>query len=774
MPGRGAGRARGRRARAWLVVCALAALALLAPAGAQAAPAWLPPDRLSGPAPANPTFEGEGLEVAVGANGDTVAVWQYYRADGRTAVQAATRPAGGPWSTQYLSALTGGRDALYPDVAVDAAGNAVAVWQRSDDQGKTFVQAATRPAGDVWSEPQRLAPDESVDRLQVAMDGQGNALAVWSSEAGVRTASRPAGGMWSPAQKIPTAGGFSEFALNRQGDAVVVWNEGRVIKSVSRSAQGEWTPAVAVSGNDVELQSPQVALDARGKAVAVWKRDASRNGGPRTVQAAVRPPGETTWGTASDLSSADQIAATPRVAMDGQGNALAVWAASDPAPTSSSMTLNSVIQAASLPANDSGGWARKDLSSPAQNNSKPQVAVNARGDAVVVWERLQGVVLFGSANSQRYVVGTSRPAGGGWGEPRDVGRTTFDRFPQVAIDEQGNAAAVWSPAESSAAAAPSFVDGAGYDAAGPQLRDLRVPPSGVAGAQVTFSVSPVDVWSGTKSPKWDFGDGSRSTASSCGPNERPVCVSHAYAAPGSYVVTVTSTDSTPTPGNTSTASRTVVVTSPSAPGDSSSPIPGTVNSPTTGTDSPTTGTVAGGGTPTTAPATGAATTTTAPGTGGAQTGAPAPATRAATVSQRTALRRCQEKANRLATKARRLAARRRCTRPGRPAAVRARAISASKIVLSFLAPGTVAGAGPPARRYVIKQSERPITSERAFRRAQTLCRKTCAFAPQKRGERLSLTITQLRSKRMYYYAIKAVGVAPRTGSRSKTVRVRTR
>ena len=117
--------------------------------------------------------------------------------------------------------------------------------------------------------------------------------------------------------------------------------------------------------------------------------------------------------------------------------------------------------------------------------------------------------------------------------------------------------------------------------------------------------------------------------------------------------------------------------------------------------------------------------------------------------------------------------RRRCLMPGRVGDLKARALSASRVMLSFSAPGSVGALPPPTGRFIVKQSLRPITSERDFRRALTLCRGLCRFRPIRLGQPLSLTITDLRAHATYYYAIKAVGASGQPGPRSRTVRATT-
>ena len=113
--------------------------------------------------------------------------------------------------------------------------------------------------------------------------------------------------------------------------------------------------------------------------------------------------------------------------------------------------------------------------------------------------------------------------------------------------------------------------------------------------------------------------------------------------------------------------------------------------------------------------------------------------------------------------------------PGRVVTLSARPLSRTKIVLTFLAPGTNGRRAPPARAYLVEQSTKPIRGSRGFRRGRTLCRGSCRFLVTRVGARLRLTITDLRPRTTYYYAIAARdNVSRRLGPRSRTVRVRTR
>jgi len=128
----------------------------------------------------------------------------------------------------------------------------------------------------------------------------------------------------------------------------------------------------------------------------------------------------------------------------------------------------------------------------------------------------------------------------------------------------------------------------------------------------------------------------------------------------------------------------------------------------------------------------------------------------------------------------RRAARRRCLRrfgrtPGRVRGLTARATSRKRVVLGFGAAGTHGSRLPAARSYVVKQSTRPIRGRRGFRRAEALCDGKCSFKVRFVGEKVRLTITDLRPRTTYYYAVAARdNVTGRQGPRSPTTKTRTR
>jgi hypothetical protein len=214
------------------------------------------------------------------------------------------------------------------------------------------------------------------------------------------------------------------------------------------------------------------------------------------------------------------------VAVDAVGNAIATWRRSN--------GTHVIGQVAVLPVG--GAWgAPQDLTAAGQVASLPRVAFDPAGNAITVWERFNGV--------NNVIQAAMRPAGGAWGVTQDLTLPGLNAFsPEVAFDPAGNAVAVFERSNG----ANAIVQAAGYDAAGPKLRSLKIPAKGVATKKVRFSVAPFDVWSALAGPTtWRFGDGKRA-------NRRTV--RHAYRRGGRFTVRVSQADAL---GNVTVVTRTI-------------------------------------------------------------------------------------------------------------------------------------------------------------------------------------------------------------------------
>jgi hypothetical protein len=374
-------------------------------------------------------------QVAVDANGNAVFAWQ--RFDGANyRVQARARSAAGVLSAvQTLS--SSGRDAVAPQVAVDAKGNAVFTWIRSDG-ANLRVQARARSAAGALSAVQTLsAAGSSAFNPQVAVDANGNAVFAWQRFDGanrrVQARARSAAGVLSAVQDISEAGqdAFNpHVAVDTNGVAVFAWRRSdganSRVQTRVRGAGGALSAVQTLSAAGRDASEPQLAVNGGGKAVFTWllfDSDANYRAQARARSAAGALSG------VQNLSAAGQDASDPRVAVDGDGDAVFAWQRFDGA--------NLRVQARARSA--AGALSPvQDLSAVGQDAAQPRVGVDTGGDAVFAWRRADhpGVDVIQAreqtAAGALFAVQTLS----------DAERNASS--PQVAVGAGGDAASTWT------------------------------------------------------------------------------------------------------------------------------------------------------------------------------------------------------------------------------------------------------------------------------------------------------------------------------------------
>jgi hypothetical protein len=521
----GSTRSRACRRVAFLVVKALVvacatiavvAAASAAPVTSPAPPKWLPARDLS-EAPADPI-----PDVAADPRGNLVVVWAQAKESDWT-VQEVDRAVGGKWSAPLALSVPADHVAS-PQVAI-AGSTTVAVWERYD--GKSLIaQAAGRDAKTGrWAAPTSLsASGRDADAPRVAVDARGDAVAVWASVGlsgwTVQASYRPARGTWGTAVALepPQQGTAApDVVLDSSGRAVVVWastsGAGWSVHSAYGGAGGAWSKAIALSGLDATgTFTPQLGIEGSGNVTAVWSRSI---GTSIVIESATRDAARRVWSAPRQISPNGSDALAPLIAVNNRGDAVIVW-------TSSDQTGLAVVAVVRKPGKD---WGPPTvLVGPVSGPLAPQVALDARGDALAVWSYPTGGKALVQA-AGRLVGSTS------WSRPRTLSKPgSVALTPQVTLDADGDGAVVWARYNGQT----FVIQGIGYDASGPELDKLAVPAGGVVGKRLTFAVAPRDVWGTVRTIRWGFGDGSAGQGRLTG---------HAYMRPGRYAAQVTATDS---------------------------------------------------------------------------------------------------------------------------------------------------------------------------------------------------------------------------------------
>jgi hypothetical protein len=328
------------------------------------------------------------------------------------------------WNMPSTLSIAGG-EAQYPHVVIGAQGDALATWKSSEITSSYEVherfQATYRPAGSaLWQAPEPLpaTPAYDDDGIWPTLDSQGTMLIVWVQESGgswtVESSSRSPGGGWQAPTPVSAAWPIgrrvrlgpimlgAQVAFDAQGDAVAVWEhyiaENWFIEAAVRpAASGTWQAPVRLSTAGLGGARPDLALSPSGDAVVVWEGATATQ---RTVEAAVGSAVSGVWRAPARLAAwhhrkegpylpwkrrtgeeGPPPPPKPSVALDAQGDAVAVW--------EHSVTHQSgVVQAARMAAGSDVWQAPVDVGFGSAEDV--QVASAPDGEAFAVWARPAG------------------------------------------------------------------------------------------------------------------------------------------------------------------------------------------------------------------------------------------------------------------------------------------------------------------------------------------------------------------------------------------------
>jgi hypothetical protein len=200
------------------------------------------------------------------------------------------------------------------------------------------------------------------------------------------------------------------------------------------TAQRSWSPPVTVTPGDQPSTVPRLAMDGNGAAVATWIREQASGTSERQTQAA-RLTVTGLWEHPVNLYTPAATAAVPGetsdVALNSAGRGAAVWVRAIGTGATGQMVQGAIFNA---------GWGAAVNLMPASSAgvTSPRVDVDNDGNAIAAWVQ----VLDGSTvvRAARYA------AGGAWSAPLTVSIPGEDVTDGVAVgvDGAGNAVATWT------------------------------------------------------------------------------------------------------------------------------------------------------------------------------------------------------------------------------------------------------------------------------------------------------------------------------------------
>lgn len=342
-------------------------------------------------------------QIVVDRNGNVTVIWERY-AGSKIVLQTVDRPTGGSWTEPVDIGEVNLGAAPEPWIAVDWEGNSTAVWKKGE-----VIQSSFRPFAGEWEAPVPLSAEESFVP-QAAMDARGDATAVWMHFDGshyvVESAYRPEQGEWGSPTRVSQPGeegGNPHVAIDAKGDSLVAWrgeDEGQeFVRAAYRPAGGSWGGPANVSVAGEQVEQLRVAVDPDGNAIVAWAGNTGKEGGFGIVHAAFKSVGGG-WETPTALSADGGNGFPSDVVFDTGGNAALVWQRWD--------GTTNLVQAAYRPAG--GEWeAAADLSEEGKQGMDAVVVLDAPGDsaaadghATAVWVSQEAISCSGGKEAPCY------------------------------------------------------------------------------------------------------------------------------------------------------------------------------------------------------------------------------------------------------------------------------------------------------------------------------------------------------------------------------------
>jgi hypothetical protein len=367
---------------------------------------------------------GHGSLGGLSVNGAGEATLVFLDDSGRLQARHFAPTAG--WEPAAL--LTADAAARMPQVAMDEAGNAVAVWLRQGSNPLLGVPwAAFYRSGQGWGSPTPIGDGSlllwSITAPAPAMHGtSGRAVVVLNAlNDGVYTSDFGATNGWSNPARLgdyATNYGGPSFSLTRSGEGVVAWvsslDYGELL--ASRYLGGVWgSPELLLAAEQQSaLVHPAAVINPNGLSiVAVY----NYLRGPLFTTATL---GQSFVPLAPMVSTAPQ---SLHLHLDSAGHALAVWDRFD--VNADAETMASTY--------DGQSWQAPSLVSIGDGGAiEPVLVGNPSGRAVAAWQETGG-----STWANRYVPES------GWTGAKRLDSGDSRGGPLLGMDDQGYTVAVW-------------------------------------------------------------------------------------------------------------------------------------------------------------------------------------------------------------------------------------------------------------------------------------------------------------------------------------------
>jgi hypothetical protein len=425
---------------------------------AKTAGGWSAQTAISGVNQPDPTRGSQLNDVAVNAAGQAIAAWDQfsYTGSGSASIGAAVRSGGG-WNAPFTISGTSGFSTT-PKVAIGADGTMAVSWIFQDSSGSDHVQVAVSPAASqTWTT---------------------STLATFTPGGVSVTRSAPVG-------------------IDANGDVFAAWNiwDGtkNVVQAATRPSGQTWSAPAMLSGPGTDGLYLSLAVNARGDAAVAYTISPYSSYQSGTwAEYVSRPAATGAWSSpvkiSETISSSAGYVTSPQAALDGSGRATVIYLGNGleatrqlagggwtqtPAPVITSPVPGATFQSPDLAVDANGDavaavaifdptinvdrssvWVvRGTLGSPwtaQQRLTDPAVPVDAYASRVAI-SPAGGLTLVGWVDHYHGTVQVSRLINGAWGAAATIGKgTAWASFQEVMGLDAGSdtvAAAIWKNAK---------------------------------------------------------------------------------------------------------------------------------------------------------------------------------------------------------------------------------------------------------------------------------------------------------------------------------------
>jgi hypothetical protein len=326
------------------------------------------------------------------------------------------------------------QDSWLPSVGIDSTGNGFCLWRALIGNSQRSVVKHFDMSSMKWDEEIQLLSRSIIFQgayaQKIVLNEYGNAWAIWqqlSGDSKTILVSRFQKGTdwWSQNYALDLSDTTKDsympiIAMNNKGNAIASWmSDDRIYARLA--FQSDWNDCVLLS--DVIAAYPFCCINDNGICVVVWQRFVVDH---YQIEAAYYNQG--TWQANFVLSNGTRNAYNPKVAVDGQGNAIATWFED----------AEGILRIYISEKNNDEPWQASVCMSDTSMTAKfPTISINQAGQAMLVWEQYNG--------EYWHIASRYKDLNGLWSDEVAISSIDSDAFdPQVMVDIYGNALATWT------------------------------------------------------------------------------------------------------------------------------------------------------------------------------------------------------------------------------------------------------------------------------------------------------------------------------------------